>query len=213
MKVSDFLTNIKHIDGIYSPPEDEKVNLGLLFAQSPGRYGIEIGAYIGATSTFLAHIAREVDKKLVVIDPWIDFWISDQKMLGQIVYEKFLRNIEPVKDRVIVIRKFSQEALNFISREIKTNTGFIFIDGDHTEAAAFEDLHNYFPLLLSKGVCCLHDVNHVDIMGPRVALNKYAEKNHLKIKRMTTAENNPVFVDKGYANISYLTKPSNKLFM
>ena len=100
----------------------------------PGDF-VEIGAYLGQTTRGLAEIARDYDRRVVVIDPWEK---GTQSCQGW-EYNVFLRSIEGYSDIVDVYRlsSFEDEAIEIIEgREL----AFAFVDGLHIYEAALSDI-------------------------------------------------------------------------
>ncbi|MGD1808728.1 class I SAM-dependent methyltransferase [Dapis sp. BLCC M126] len=96
---------------------------------------IEIGCFIGETTKLLAEVAQKYNRRLMAVDPWE---LGTQNCRGG-EYEAFLKNIEPYKANVDIVRLSSldQKAISLIkNRELC----FAFVDGLHTYDACLSDI-------------------------------------------------------------------------
>ncbi|MGK7922409.1 MAG: class I SAM-dependent methyltransferase [Trichodesmium sp.] len=96
---------------------------------------IEIGCFQGETTKLLAEVAQKYNRRLMAVDPWA---IGTQNCQGG-EYETFLKNIEPYKANVDIVRLSSldKKAIELIkNRELC----FAFVDGLHTYDACLSDI-------------------------------------------------------------------------
>lgn len=106
---------------------------------------LEIGAFEGLTTNYICDNLLKEDGRIICIDPLTDEYLPGHKdnpmFKGQ--YERFLRNTagRPVE----LIRKKSIDAFEQLK---DLRFGLIYIDGDHTEDAVFQDAVMYWNLLL-----------------------------------------------------------------
>lgn len=106
---------------------------------------LEIGAFEGLTTNYICDNLLKEGGRVICIDPLTDEYLSGHKdnalFVGQ--YDRFIRNTQgkPVE----LIRKRSDDAFNQLK---DLRFGFIYIDGDHTEAGVFSDAVHYWNLLL-----------------------------------------------------------------
>ena len=104
----------------------------------PGDF-IEIGCLSGETTKLLAEVAKKYDRKVIALDPWET---GTQNCQGG-EYEAFLKNIEPYKDYVDIIRASSldEKAINLVNNR---QLSFAFVDGLHTYDACLVDIQTVY---------------------------------------------------------------------
>lgn len=95
---------------------------------------VEIGCLNGSTTQRLAIAAREMNRKVVAIDPWT---IGTQNCNGG-EYENFMEAIEPFKEYVDVVRLRSDDPA--VRPHIPKQLAMAFVDGLHTYEAALQDI-------------------------------------------------------------------------
>jgi predicted O-methyltransferase YrrM len=96
---------------------------------------VEIGAYLGGTTTLLAMLAEEYDRRVIVVDPWET---GTQNCEGY-EFEVFLKNLAPWMDIIDIYRTRSDhhETISAISQR---ELSFAFVDGLHTGPAVGRDI-------------------------------------------------------------------------
>lgn len=106
---------------------------------------LEIGCFEGLTSTFICATRLNPGGRLICVDPHEDYHVLGHKdnhmFIGQ--YERFVRNTagRPIEH----IRKKSMDAVDQLK---DLRFGLIYIDGDHSEDAVFNDAVQYWNVLL-----------------------------------------------------------------
>jgi predicted O-methyltransferase YrrM len=117
----------------------------------PGSVIVEIGSYLGASSTFLAAGAKE-SRGLVYC---VDTWENDAMSEGQRdTYEEFMKNTQRFKTVIAPLRGLSTD----IARSFNKRIDLLFIDGDHSYEGVKEDVEAWFPKLNEKAVVIFHDI-------------------------------------------------------
>ena len=111
-----------------------------------GRDVLEVGSAFGYSAVVMALTGARV----TAVDPHT--WLPAS-------HEVMTANLEAygVADRVTVVREASQEALPWLAKE-GTRFGLVFVDGDHSEAAARHDIRWALQLLDPGGTLAVHDV-------------------------------------------------------
>jgi predicted O-methyltransferase YrrM len=120
-----------------------------------GAHFVEIGAWLGQSTAFLAvEIINSGKKiKLDVVDTWPDQ--MDAPMLKQWVAKygsarpHFERNIKPVRDAITVYQMPSVEAAKLYQDQ---SLDFVYIDGDHELESVRADLEAWAPKVKQGGV-------------------------------------------------------------
>ncbi|GAF79781.1 unnamed protein product [marine sediment metagenome] len=163
---------------------------GWLFAQM---YSIpdnciiaEIGSCRGTSAIAFVKGLKAFNKKGIVycIDPWTGsqteleryLWKKELAMGPDEFYRQFEHNVKKMDcfDLIQPMRMKSNEAVKHFE---DASVDLIFIDGDHSFEATYEDLTLWRPKLKRYGVFCGHDV---DMPSVKDAVTRYAfEKNYL----------------------------------
>ena len=129
---------------------------------------VEVGSWKGASAM---HMASLCDAKIYCIDTWLGgvvSWIrmdngiksSSDLMLKENgypgVYEVFIKNIEPCKDRIIPMPMSSWEGCELLKHR-KINPDLIYIDASHFYDDVLRDAHSYWEILKQGGVMFFDD--------------------------------------------------------
>jgi predicted O-methyltransferase YrrM len=118
---------------------------------------VEIGTYKGENAL---NMLKELNvKKLYVIDPYQSYEEykkrdseTSEKGLPK-MYQDTQKKLRKYRDKVIFIRKFSDDAVKEIPE-----ADFIYIDGNHDYEYVKRDIDNYFPKVKSNGILAGHDI-------------------------------------------------------
>lgn len=164
--------------------------------------GAEIGVKEGRNAETMLKLLNI--KKLYLIDPYEEYTDEnfeegeteeingDKTDLQKKFYskklhhtDKFMEDImkntiskfEKYKDKVIFVRKKSEDAVNNIDDDLD----FIYIDGNHTYEYVLKDLNNYYKKIKEGGILCGHDFCYPN-MGVVKAILDFVIKNNLKDK-------------------------------
>lgn len=149
--------------------------------------GIEIGT-CRAESTYLILDQCPNVSKLYTIDPYLgyDDWAGE---LSQETMSKFEdiahKNMAKFGDRVEFIKSRSDDpkAIDLFKNE---QVDFIFVDGDHSEEATYQDISNYYPKLRSGGLFSGHDYN---LDAVRAAVERFRTENKIRINIQLSTNN------------------------
>lgn len=141
----------------YLTPAPEKCSgygLCALIASIANPVGVEIGVAEGFTSEFLMRNHQNLE--LTCIDPFMNYidWNGNNLNERESIGQQFLLRMQPFSDRLNVIRKTSDDAVN----DIRDNSlDFIFIDGLHTYDQLSKDCRNYYSKVKEGGIFAGHD--------------------------------------------------------
>ena len=137
---------------------------------------VEIGSFFGASTAYMAVeiLNSGKDIKFHAVDSWEgDGDVSQYYSEKDVVYEKFLANVAPVRERIVVHRSLSVDAAEKFEDQ---SIVFCFIDAGHTYDSIIADLRAWLPKVKPGGLLAGHDyepsfpgviqaVN--EIIGPR----------------------------------------------
>lgn len=130
-----------------------------------GEVFIEIGAFLGRSALYLSSRLVQEGKlrcRIICVDVWWENSIhmgSDRKYFILNPLPVFLANVEQAgfRDNFRAIHETSQNAVDLITPEEKTNIGGVFIDGDHNFGMVETDIALYYPLVKKGGFFGGHD--------------------------------------------------------
>jgi predicted O-methyltransferase YrrM len=115
---------------------------------------LEIGAYLGASTCYLAVGLKQVEGSLMCVDTW-----QNETMPEGVkdTLSEFKRNTRGVATQITMIRKKSQE---LEESDVNCPLNLVFIDGDHSYASVKEDFMIVQPWLAKGAVVAFHDCLH-----------------------------------------------------
>ena len=103
---------------------------------------VEIGTHTGEFANYI--LSCSLNSKLYCIDPYISYGEYDDainNITGDSVYNNTYNRLKSLYgERVIFIRKYSEDAVNDIPNEID----FLYIDGNHRYTYVYKDLELYY---------------------------------------------------------------------
>ncbi|MBN3039004.1 MAG: class I SAM-dependent methyltransferase [Candidatus Omnitrophica bacterium] len=138
---------------------------------------VEIGAFKGKSTCFIAEGIGNKDIRFYTIDTWY----NDQMPQGRgDVYDDFLKNIRGYRDKIEPLRGYSYEVVQNWPKERKID--FLWIDGDHSYEGVSQDIADWFPLLKKGSIVAFHDYR--DAPGVKKAVDDLVVQGRLK--KMTT---------------------------
>lgn len=136
---------------------------------------VEVGTWMGQSAVYMA--VEIVNSKKPFTFHCVDTWKGSEEhkdyeiVKNDQLYEKFLQNIEPVKDVIVPVRKTSLEA----SKDYADNSiDFIFIDASHDYENVKADIEAWYPKLKSGRVFAGHDYGWE---GVNRAVNEFCTKH------------------------------------
>ncbi|MBU3911739.1 MAG: class I SAM-dependent methyltransferase [Candidatus Omnitrophica bacterium] len=114
---------------------------------------VEIGAFKGKSTCFIAEGLRAKNCNFYTIDTWFnDGGVAEGR---QDVFSDFLKNIGPYKDKIVPLRGFSYEVRKTWQEDRKID--FLWIDGNHSYKDVTQDIKDWLPLVKKNGFVCFHD--------------------------------------------------------
>lgn len=167
----------KDIEGWFSFPN--------LYAYAVSQFDnakfVEIGTWQGQSASFMAVEIANSRKNIdfFCVDTWSgsEEHQTDEIVIKDALYDKFLSNIEPVKNYITPLRMSSERA----SQHFKDGSlDFIFIDAAHDYENVKKDIEAWYPKLKVGGVIAGHDF-HPDWPGVMKAVEEWAKSNSKKI--------------------------------
>lgn len=126
-----------------------------------GAHFVEIGTYLGRSLSYLAVEIANSGKKIQLdaVDTWQGspdepYQQIQEEVKNGTLWNDFLRNIEPVKEYVNIVRSDSVEASKLYADE---SLDFVFIDASHHYKYVKADLDAWYPKVKKGGFIGGHD--------------------------------------------------------
>lgn len=143
--------------------------------------GVEIGVDKGESTFQFIEQCPNI-KKIYAIDPWRAYDASFKTKIQSNMdanYETTKNRLKKYTDidKIKIIRKPSLEAVSMFDDNF---FDWSFIDGDHSEEAAFADMQAWYPKIKRGGVLAGHDYRTKDI-AVRAAVKRFSELHGLEI--------------------------------
>lgn len=135
---------------------------------------LEIGSFEGRSTCWLL---ENTDATITCVDTWEG---SDEHTpeLKNGLFDRFMENIEPHKDRVIIKRGFSGEVLRTLP--LDATFDFVYIDGSHYSKDVLEDAILAWRLVKPGGLVVFDDYNWTlegteigDLRNPRTGIDAF----------------------------------------
>lgn len=162
---------------------DNGCQINDIFEKNDIRVVVEIGSWIGGGSTrHMGDLLKNRQGTLYAVDTWLgnleqqpgrEFY---QPILTY-VYQQFLSNMIHwnLTDVVVPYRMKSVEA----AKTLQVRPDLIYIDGEHTIEAVYEDLVSWHPFVKDSGVLCGDDWTWETV---RIAVARFAAEKNLAIE-------------------------------
>jgi hypothetical protein len=127
-------------------------DLGLSKIPNDGKW-VEVGAWQGQSLSYavVESLKKEKNVEFYCVDIWtlLDRHITDEITNDQDLYNTFIKNIEPIKDYINIIKESSATA----SRHFQDNSlDFVMIDADHSYEAVKKDMEVWWPKVKPGGM-------------------------------------------------------------
>jgi len=138
---------------------------------------LEIGSFEGRSAIWLLeNILKHPKSKLYVVDVWIDTTI----------YNRFIKNIEPYKEKVVIMRGLSRDMLRQLKQPI---FDFIYIDANRHSKNVLEDAVLSYPLLKPGAMMIFDDYTNNkehDINCPKPGIDAFLNMYIQELKVLKT---------------------------
>lgn len=122
---------------------------------------VEIGCWLGKSSACMAVEIINSGKKIKFdcIDVWdVGTWTSKtvEGIAADDLYNKFIKNMQPVADKFTAIREDSAKAANLYD---DNSLDFVFLDADHSYKSVKRDVTAWLPKVKPGGILAGDDYN------------------------------------------------------
>lgn len=129
---------------------------------------LEVGSYCGRSTVWIGTACRSTGNVLFAVDhhrgseehqrgeAYHDPDLFDPEAVVMNSFPEFRRTLERAGLNDVVVPVVATSAL--AARRWSTPLGMVFIDGGHSEAAAFTDLDSWAPHVATGGILAIHDL-------------------------------------------------------
>ena len=141
---------------------------------------VEVGTWKGRSACYMAVEIINSGKDICFdcVDTW-KYVPTSTDSIGircfEGLYEKFLKNIEPVREKINIVRTLSWEAANQYN---DGSVDFVYIDASHDYISVMKDLKAWFPKIKNGGIISGHDY---PLIGVFSAVNEFFTTEKQKI--------------------------------
>ncbi|MFW9874104.1 MAG: class I SAM-dependent methyltransferase [Candidatus Thorarchaeota archaeon] len=139
---------------------------------------VEIGAFLGRSTCFLAEAVKKNQIKLYSIDTFENQGMSEGL---RYTFNEYYRNIFPYKSYIKIIKGFSYEVVDKFEN-IKID--LLWLDADHSYESTIQDIQNWLPLVKKNGYFIFHDY----YMKKRTSGVKKAVDEVIRMKKLKIIE-------------------------
>jgi len=153
--------------GAFSPEEGRVLYEKAMFCGVNALY-VEIGSYLGRSSSILGQVANFNSSELICIDPFID-GCGQLNLLPEQMRGIFEANMKKVGVKYKLYPMKSEEAEKQL-QEIKID--LLFIDGDHRYEGVKTDCRLWFPKVKVGGYALFHDYQGEGWPGVKKAVDE-----------------------------------------
>lgn len=135
---------------------------------------VEIGTWKGKSAVFMAeeikNQGKEIDFYTIDLFEYSDGYHEFNPNRDNLsFYDEVLKNIDPVKDYINLIKGKSYEVAK---RFEDGSISFLFIDGDHSYEGVKKDLNAWYPKIKSGGIIAGHDYTETSC-GVKMAVDEF----------------------------------------
>jgi predicted O-methyltransferase YrrM len=128
---------------------------GIAKSLAPGQTAVEIGSYLGASSSFIAAGCHVAGAHLYCVDTWDNSAMSEGP---RDTFAQFKENTRRYAATITPLRMLSAGA----GVGFPGTVDFLLVDGDHSEAGVRADLAAWLPRLRGGAWLVLHDCGWAD---------------------------------------------------
>jgi predicted O-methyltransferase YrrM len=164
----------------WTGPVELRALYNLAAAVPPNAGALEIGAYLGASSCYLAAGLADRGGRLYCVDTWQNETMPDGE---RDTFAEFTANVRPVADRITTVRKRRQDV---VPSDVSAPIHLAFIDGDHGYDAVRCDFEIVARMIAAGGVVAFHDFGDPQfpgvtrVVGEALASGKWIQRGFVR---------------------------------
>lgn len=173
----------QNINGFFNQSHQELFNIVLNKSPISGTW-VEIGSFIGKSIAYIycESLNQNKNYEFHTIDPFLSHpetsnFYQSFNMDGNNLYNEFLKNIEPIKDKIKYYKSTSVEVSKKFNNE---SVDVIYIDGAHDYDSVKTDIDSWYPKMKKTGIMAFDDYLSLHI-GLKKAVDEFIRKNNLTL--------------------------------
>jgi predicted O-methyltransferase YrrM len=143
-----------------------------------GANALEIGSYLGASTTYLGVGLAQIRGRLVCVDTWKNDGGMPES--GNDTFSTFCSNVAPLRGTVFPVRKRAED---LSVEDLAGALDLAFIDGDHSYAGAKRDLDLVKDRIKPGALVYVHDCVHFQgvsqVVGEALASGDWQLAGHI----------------------------------
>ena len=146
---------------------------------------VEIGAFLGKSISYA--VCQSLLRQKYYSFHTIDLWKPHMETAGfyqqfnvdeNKLYEIFLKNINPIKNRVRYYKKSSVETATLFEDK---SVDIIYIDGRHSYSSVTDDIKAWYPKMKESGVMGFDDYLNPNFEGCKKAIDEFVKEHNLEL--------------------------------
>lgn len=130
--------------------EEKLLLYKLAFELEPASVIVELGSYLGASSTFLAAAAKERGSIVYCVDTWTNEAMTEGP---RDTYAEFMFNTQRYAEQIRPLRGRSLK----VAKKFLEPVDLLFLDADHSYRACRSDTEAWLPKVKPGGIVVFHD--------------------------------------------------------
>ncbi len=173
----------ENIHGFFNHSHKELFDTVLSKSPTNGTW-VEIGSFIGKSIAYIycESLNQNKNYEFHTVDPFLSHpetsnFYRSFNIDGNNLFNEFLKNIEPIKDKIKYYKSTSVEVSKKFNNE---SVDVIYIDGAHDYDSVKADIDSWYPKMKKTGIMAFDDYLSPHI-GLKKAVDDFIQKNNLTL--------------------------------
>ena len=171
LRFQDVWRKTESIEGAFSP-EEGKILFNKAMVCGKNSNIVEIGSYLGKSSSILGQVAKYKNHNLTCIDPFVD---GHGDIKRGDMEQAFRANMDSLNLDYELLVMRSKEASEIYKKKIDLT----LIDGDHYESGVSLDIQLWLPKIKVGGYALFHDYGGEGWTGVKIAVDRISKEEFM----------------------------------